>query len=309
MATSFILWWRIAVLAWLLLKSRMVHRKTLNTILEIVVAWSVLFTAPFFIPQIPWPCNLRIGILTTAGLAIFTVVYFYLATEADEADRKLAQDDLRVHYQNLILRMGQWRYVYREFSDEMICLPLHDKNDIQRLLTPPTLEKDKMHLKEFKKTYSLYLEGKNLSIEYKAKKTEAERLLLASVRKSLEEKGMTIDEMEQRSLVFWLHMMIEGELTVIPFEGELKTIRYVPVPDDTPPALLGIRDELKQRQDLRKSIYDELLVRGGIRSNEREFLKSLGREVIERSKESNYSIEELSKGVCDDCKHLKAILA
>jgi hypothetical protein len=59
----------------------MVHRQTLREALEIVAAWAVLFTVPFFIPQIPSPCNWRIGIVTTAALAIFSVVYFCLSGE------------------------------------------------------------------------------------------------------------------------------------------------------------------------------------------------------------------------------------
>ena len=81
MTQSFIPLWCIVVLAWLLLKTRMAHRKTLETILEIVVAWAVLFTVAFFIPQITWPWNLRIGIIVTAALAIFSVVYFCLSGE------------------------------------------------------------------------------------------------------------------------------------------------------------------------------------------------------------------------------------
>lgn len=60
----------------------MVHRQTLDAVLAIVVAWAVLFTVPFFIPQIAWPLNLRIGIIVTAALAIFSVIYFYLTREA-----------------------------------------------------------------------------------------------------------------------------------------------------------------------------------------------------------------------------------
>jgi len=60
----------------------MVHRQTLDAVLAIVVAWAVLFTVPFFIPQIVWPLNLQIGIIVTATLAIFSVVYFYLTREA-----------------------------------------------------------------------------------------------------------------------------------------------------------------------------------------------------------------------------------
>jgi hypothetical protein len=77
LASFFIPLWWIFVLAWLLLRTRMVHRKTLDRILEIAVAWAVLFTVPFFIPQVVWPWNLRSGIVVTAVLAVFSVFYFY----------------------------------------------------------------------------------------------------------------------------------------------------------------------------------------------------------------------------------------
>lgn len=82
--TVFILLWCIGVLAWLLLKSGMVHRQTLKEALEIVATWAVLFTVPFFIPQIAWPWNVRIGIVVTAACSIFSVVYFCLAREPVE---------------------------------------------------------------------------------------------------------------------------------------------------------------------------------------------------------------------------------
>ena len=213
-----------------------------------------------------------------------------------EADRKRAQDDLKVHYQNLIQRMEQWSYLKSDYSDEMICIATENLG-LRRSGTPSNLENDKMHLRKFEKTYSLYLDGKKLSKEYKEKHAKTERLLKTSLRKLLEEKGMTIDETEQIKLMWWLEIAIGGEL---------RDVRMVPVPDDTPPELFEIRDILKQRQDLRKSIYDELVVQGKIKDNERTFLSSLRQEVIEPSKESNYSLPQLSNGVCDDCKHLKA---
>lgn len=70
-----------AILAWVLLKSRMAHHKTLDAILTIVVAWAVLFGVPFFVPQIvQWA--LQIGIVTTVVLFVFAVVYFYPTKEA-----------------------------------------------------------------------------------------------------------------------------------------------------------------------------------------------------------------------------------
>jgi hypothetical protein len=62
----------------------MVHRQTLDAGLAIVVGWAVLFTVPFFIPQVAWPWNLRIGIIVTAASAIFSVVYFCLSGEQVE---------------------------------------------------------------------------------------------------------------------------------------------------------------------------------------------------------------------------------
>lgn len=206
-----------------------------------------------------------------------------------------AREDLRVHYQRMIQRMEQWSYLHSEYGDEMICLAT--KNAMfapRRSGTPPNLEKDKMHLKKFEKTHNLYLEGKNLSKDYKMKQAETTRLL----KRLFDGKGVT-DEIERAKLRFSLRHMIELELRGFQ-PGALA---------DDPPNLVKIRNELKQRQDLRKSIYDELVVQGKIKDNEREFLKSLREEVIERSKESNYSLPLLSNGECDDCKHLKATLA
>jgi len=58
----------------------MAHRKTLDAILGIVVAWGVLFGVPFFVPQIA-AFAIQIGIFTTAILAIFSVIYFYPSGE------------------------------------------------------------------------------------------------------------------------------------------------------------------------------------------------------------------------------------
>jgi len=283
----------------------MAHRKTLDAILGIVVAWGVLFGVPFFVPQIA-ACAIQIGIFTTAILAILSVFYFYPAKEAVEADRQLAQDNLKVHYQNLIQRMAQWSYLKSDYSDEMICLATKDEMfGLRRSGVPPNLERDKMHLKGFEKTHSLYLDGKKLSKEYREKHAKTERLLKTSLRKLLEAKGMAIDETEQIKLMWWLQKKIEGELKIIAVGGELRHIRMVPVPDDTPPELFEIRDELEQRQDLRKSIMDELVTSSKIKDNEKEFLKSLRDEVIEPARETNYSLPQLLKGVCDDCRHLK----
>ena len=231
-----------------------------------------------------------------------------LEEQAKRKDAALAS--LKVHYQNLIQRMEQWTYLHSDYGDEMICLATKDeKFGPTRSGTPPNLENDKMHLKEFEKTYGLYLEGKKLSKEYKTKQTETRRLLQTSLQKLLEEKGMTIDEKEQFNLMWWLGIVIEGELSMTVVGGELRTIRIVPIPDDTPPKLFGIRDELKQQEDLRKSIGDKLVVQRKIKDNERKFLSSLWDEVIEPSKESNYSLPQLLNGICDDCNHLKTILA
>lgn len=62
------------MLAWLVL--RMVKRKTLDRIVELAVAWTALFLVPFFIPQIGWPLNIEIGVLTTIAMLIFAVIYF-----------------------------------------------------------------------------------------------------------------------------------------------------------------------------------------------------------------------------------------
>jgi hypothetical protein len=57
----------------LLLRLRMAHRKTLDAVLTIAVAWAVLFGVPFLIPQIAWPLNLEIGFFKTeVGRALLT---------------------------------------------------------------------------------------------------------------------------------------------------------------------------------------------------------------------------------------------
>jgi hypothetical protein len=150
-----------------------------------------------------------------------------------------------------------------------------------------------MHLKEFEKTYGLYLEGKELSKEYKERMTKTRDLL----KRLVEKTGLT-DE-ERAGLAVSLQTVIDLEL---------RGMGPVFIDRDSP-KLLAIRDELKQHQDLRKSIYDDLVVQGKIKNNERELLNSLREEVTEPCKESNYSLPPLLKGVCDDCKHLKAILS
>jgi hypothetical protein len=88
----------------------MAHRKTLDAVLAIVVAWGVLFGVPFFVPQIA-PFALQIGIITTVILAIFSVIYFYPTgeeTSPTQVEVKLretvpvaSEDDLRLHVQRL----------------------------------------------------------------------------------------------------------------------------------------------------------------------------------------------------------------
>lgn len=73
----------------------MVHRKTLDAVLTIAVAWAVLFTVPFFIPQIAWPMNFEIGFFTTVVLVIFSVIYFYPSRETDDETSPIAQVELK----------------------------------------------------------------------------------------------------------------------------------------------------------------------------------------------------------------------
>jgi hypothetical protein len=233
----------------------------------------------------------------------------FVIEQRTEADRQRAQDDLKVHYQNLIQRMEQWSYLHSDHLDEMICLASEDEMlGTMRLGVPTNLENDKMHLREFKATYDLYLDGKSLSKEYKETRAKTEELLKASLWKLLEEKGVTIDATEQFNLMWRVRMAIESELKVVVIGGELGTLRMLPIPGDTTPELLKICDELRQHQDLKESIRDELVVKERIAGNEGKFLTSLQDDVIERSKESNYSLPQLRDGVCDDCKHLRAIV-
>lgn len=69
----------------------MTHRRTLDAILTIVVGWAVLFTVPFFITQIAWPWNLRVGIVVTAAVAVFSVFYFYPSVEKRGSSRRVFQ--------------------------------------------------------------------------------------------------------------------------------------------------------------------------------------------------------------------------
>jgi hypothetical protein len=281
-----------------------------GVLLSIAVTWAAVLIA--LIPNQEYASAygnyiIRLATILALGAGVVVVlVYLCWPTSITEAERQRAQDDLKVHYQNLIQRIEQWSYLHNEHGDEMICLATNDeKFGTGRSGAPDNLENDKKHLEKFKTTYDLYLKGKNLSREYKEKDAKTDRLFKANIRKRIEEKGMTIDEIEQIKLMWWLQIVIEGELRIVEIDGKLVTLRTVPSPDDTLPELFEIRNELKQRQDLRESIYDKLVVKGKLKDNEREFLSSLKDEVIERSKESNYSLPQLLNGVCDDCKHLK----
>ncbi len=54
----------------------MVRRKTLDASIGLVVAWVALFSVPFFIPQIGWPLDIEIGVVTTIVMLVFSVIYF-----------------------------------------------------------------------------------------------------------------------------------------------------------------------------------------------------------------------------------------
>jgi len=73
----------------------MAHRKTLDAVLTIVVAWAVLFTVPFFVPQVAWPLNLEIGFVTTVVLVVFSMIYFYPSRETVDETRPIAQVELK----------------------------------------------------------------------------------------------------------------------------------------------------------------------------------------------------------------------
>lgn len=307
----FILWLFLIVLAWLAFRRKTLSKKEAlaSYLALIVVTWlGALF---ILIPNQEYASAygnyiIRLATILALGASIVIVlVYLCWPTSTTEEERQRAQDDLKVHYQNLIERMEQWGYLHDKYSDEMICLVTNDTLGIRRSGTPANLENDKKHLEKFKTTYDLYLEGKDLNKDYKEKSAETNRLFMASIQKLVGEKGMTIDDEEQVKLMWLLQMVIEGELKIYAIDGKLTRLQPVFVPDDTPPVLFGIRDELKQRQDLRQSIYDKLVAEKKVRTNEQEFLSSLKNEVIKRSKETHYSLPQLLKGTCDDCKHLK----
>jgi len=72
----------------------MAHRKALDAVLTIVVAWGVLFGVPFFVPQVtPWA--LWIGTLTTVVLAMFAVIYFYPTKETVDKTSPIAEIELK----------------------------------------------------------------------------------------------------------------------------------------------------------------------------------------------------------------------
>jgi len=287
----------LLLIVWLLLIRRLGYEK-LTLALTIVGFWIAAVYSIVTLPQrFPYPVDLALFVLVTV-LSIAGLIYVLTKKEISM--------ELRAHYQNLIQRMDQWSYLYDKYGDEMICLATKDeKFGTRRSGIPSKLENDKKHLEKFKVTYKLYLDGKKFSKEYKEQDAKTDRLFKTAIQKRIAEKGLVIDETEQIKLTWMLQMVIEGELKVFAIDGKLTLVQPIFAPDDTPPALHGIRDELKQRQDLRQSIYDRLVAKKEIETNEHEFLASLRNEVIERSKETDYSIPQLRNGVCADCEHLK----
>jgi hypothetical protein len=95
----------------------MVHRKTLDAFLAIVVAWAVLFTVPFFIPQIAWPLNLQIGIVVTAALAIFSVFYFYPSGEETGSSLRLVLGGEELLKE--LERVEAWCMHFRDIADSI----------------------------------------------------------------------------------------------------------------------------------------------------------------------------------------------
>ena len=66
----------------------MIRRKTLKEVIEMLGIWGVLVTVPFLIPEIKFPLNVQLGILTTAGMAIAAIVYFLVLADQAILDLK-----------------------------------------------------------------------------------------------------------------------------------------------------------------------------------------------------------------------------
>ncbi len=62
----------------------MVRRKTLDALIGLVVTWATLFSVPFFIPQVGWPLDIEIGVVTTIVMLILSVIYFRSRDEDSE---------------------------------------------------------------------------------------------------------------------------------------------------------------------------------------------------------------------------------
>jgi len=225
---------------------------------------------------------------------------------------------LHAHYQNIIERMSKWEYFPKE-SGEMIYVRSGAYGVIGEL--PPNLEKDKMHLKEFREVWKIYQEGPEIFKESKRADEDARSLIKPCLLELISSNAISFKYWTTEDLV---EKFTDAIIYTVRSELEHnKTLDFVAQKQDEKsftlyPSNLNLQNSLekvqqfaqilntiKQIQDVRQKVKEQMEAWEKVIENRNAFDNGLREEVIERVINSDYTDERLSSGVCYDCKHLK----
>jgi hypothetical protein len=254
----------------------------------------------------------------------------FFAIGKAEAERKQELEDqakvrneaaasLKAHYTRIIQRMEEWNYV---------CKGIYTKPrtvvGLEQTVAPLNLQKDLEHLKQFKQTWELYVKGFELDSDASARLQETTDLVRNYLENMIKTKTVSfvnwnMDELVKQFTIELIHairtglkpqtfqpikaapdMARPGFLRIWAYEFEAKT--------SDAESFAEILNSIRQMPDVKKKIVELDAADGRVTQHISGFMHSLKDEVIEPAKNSDYTDERLSRGVCEDCRHLKGRL-
>lgn len=236
---------------------------------------------------------------------------------------------LRIHHRGIIDRMEQWDYDPRELGEMIFmkrAVPGKTFGPAEEVAshgpvqgTPPNLEKDKMHLKEFLEPWELYSVAPKLCGEAKRLEDETSRLVKSHLT------------MPVRALKNWSsYNLLDkfAEMVISKADDEYKhgpardfEGHYLHVNDQQYPALdfeplfegaiadaqtlATTMNKIRSFPEVKDIIGKRRDAWNTVNKNKDAFLRTLNETVIGPARSSNYDDPRLAGGTCDDCRPLK----
>jgi hypothetical protein len=202
------------------------------------------------------------------------------------------------------------------------------------VVVPPNLEKDKMHLKEFREPWDIYSKGRITYVDANNLEAQTKQWVkdyLITPLNEVEPPGRLLDKFVD-AIISRIDDRSRGliakdfEATVMDVHTPSNpVVRYPAVDLEVLDALLGppetikwtlqkaqkpaeLMNNLLSSEDLADLVRKKRQAWGAVFQNKNDFLTALREKVIDPASNSNYQTSELTRGVCSDCCHLKTRL-